>query len=389
MKLFIIPSWYPTTLHPESGSFFQDRAILINQTKIQVHLIASIQHSFWNINNYKKINRKSFEMVQSLPAFKNETINIYPKFEKKAFYRFQKHLINYFIEIEKKIGTPDLVFFNSSLWAGCALSEYLYKNQIPYMISEHLKEFLLPNGFNSFQHRHIDQTYKKCSSIIATSTALKDAISSQFSSYNNKLCIIPNPVNENIFSLKPQKDIKNSITIICVALLRSEKRLDIIISAIYNLIKGGANLTLKIIGDGPLKSVIQKQIKSLKIIDNVQLLGYMNQSEIVRQLHLSDLFILASEVETFGVALVEAQMCGLPVVCADCGGPRDIITEETGILVESQSIKSLTIGINKTIEKLHQYSHKKIREKTIAQFGVKTYTDSISKLCQNIINSKA
>jgi glycosyltransferase involved in cell wall biosynthesis len=76
----------------------------------------------------------------------------------------------------------------------------------------------------------------------------------------------------------------------------------------------------------------------------------MNQSEIVRELHLSDLFILSSEVETFGVALVEAQMCGLPVVCADCGGPRDIITEETGILVESQSIKSLTVGINKTIE---------------------------------------
>ena len=155
------------------------------------------------------------------------------------------------------------------------------------------------------------------------------------------------------------------------------------------MIKSGANLTLKIIGDGPLRSVIQKQIKSLKIIDNVQLLGYLNQSEIVRQLHSSDLFILASEVETFGVALVEAQMCGLPVVCTDCGGPRDIVTEETGILVKSQSIKSLTVGINQTIEKLNQYSPKRIREKTIAQFGVKAYTDSISKLCQNIINPKA
>jgi len=155
------------------------------------------------------------------------------------------------------------------------------------------------------------------------------------------------------------------------------------------LIKSGANLTLKLIGDGPLKSTIEKQIKSLKIINNVQLLGYMNQSEIVRELHLSDLFVLASEVETFGVALVEAQMCGLPVVCTDCGGPRDIITEETGIFVEAQSITSLTVGINNIIDKLPQYTSKRIREKTIAQFGVKAYTDSISKLCQNIIDSKA
>ena len=151
------------------------------------------------------------------------------------------------------------------------------------------------------------------------------------------------------------------------------------------MIKSGANLTLKIIGDGPLRLVIEKQIKSLGIIDNVQLLGYMNQSKIVRELHLSDLFVLSSEIETFGIALIEAQMCGLPAVCTDCGGPRDIITQETGILVEPRSIKSLTDGIKKTLNNLHQYKAKKIRKKTISQFGVKAYTDAISEISQSII----
>lgn len=387
MKLFIIPSWYPTQIHPESGSFFQDRAILINQTKIEVHLIASIQHSFLNMNKFRKMNKKSFETVDGLSVFKNEMINIYPTFEKKAFYRFQKHLINHYNEVIQKIGRPDLVFFNSSLWSGCALSEYLYKNQIPYMISEHLKEFLLPDGFSSFQYRKLDETYKNCASIIATSTELKKSIARQFSYHSNKLCIIPNPVDENIFSLKPEKETNNSITIICISLFRPEKRLDIVISTIYNLIKKGANITLKIIGDGPLKSDIKKQIKSLKLIDNVQLLGYLNQSEIIKQLHISDMLILASEVETFGVVLVEAQMCGLPVVSTDCGGPRDIITKETGKIVKPKSINSLTAGINEIIENLDKFCPARIREKTIAQFGAKAYKDSISKLVKKNINS--
>ena len=55
MKLFIIPSWYPTKLHPESGSFFQDQAILLDQMETEVYLLTSIQHSFKDIFYYKEI----------------------------------------------------------------------------------------------------------------------------------------------------------------------------------------------------------------------------------------------------------------------------------------------------------------------------------------------
>ena len=173
MKLFIIPSWYPTKLHPESGTFFQDQAILLDQTEVEVYLITLIQHSFKDIFCYKKIEGKIYEENKNLSIYRNETINIFPKFEKLAFYRFQKFLLNHFSEIEEKIGKPDLVFFHSSLWAGSALSEHLHNNQIPFIVAEHLKEFLLPYSFNKFQSRNIEQVYKNCSKIIATINALK------------------------------------------------------------------------------------------------------------------------------------------------------------------------------------------------------------------------
>ena len=56
MKLFIIPSWYPTQIHPGSGSFFQDRAILINQTKIDKVFVKGKMASliYKKISNSKK-----------------------------------------------------------------------------------------------------------------------------------------------------------------------------------------------------------------------------------------------------------------------------------------------------------------------------------------------
>ena len=93
MKLFIIPSWYPTKLHPESGSFFQDQAILLDQMGTEVYLLTSIQHSFKDIFYYKEIEGNTYEKYKSLSIYRNETINIFPKFKKFAFYRFQKHLL--------------------------------------------------------------------------------------------------------------------------------------------------------------------------------------------------------------------------------------------------------------------------------------------------------
>ena len=385
MKLFIIPSWYPTSLHPESGSFFRDRAILLNDAGIEVIIITHIIHSLKDIIYHNKIGGIQFKIDNKVPIYLNESINKFPLVQSLAYTSYKKHIIKLYNKAVYEQGIPDLVLFNSSLWASAAISPTLIKSGIPYIISEHLKEFLNPHSFTPFQSKLIDEAYHSCIKIVATSSALEKAIKNKFPAHKKKLIIIPNPIDENIFQLKPILEKRSFITIICISLFRPEKRVDLIIQAFTNLLESGIQCKLKLIGNGLLKSDLKAQVNKLHINNNVQFLGYLSQESIVKELHKSDLLVLASDIETFGVVLIEAQACGLPVVATDCGGPHDIVSSETGVLVQPGSVDDLTKGIRDVINKLDRYNPVKIRNRAIKYFGKDTYTGEFKRVIEKII----
>ena len=225
------------------------------------------------------------------------------------------------------------------------------------------------------------------SQILLSSSPLKNAISKNFKTFKPKLNLLPNPVDEHLFTLRKVPESKPQFTIICISLFRPEKRIDLILESFNKLIHSGIKAKLKLIGDGPLKHEIEKQIKRLRISDLVELQGYLSQNQIVKELHNSDLLVLASDIETFGTVLIEAQACGLPVVATDCGGPRDIITPESGILVKPGSVFELTKAMKTLIGSFDRFNPSDIRKSVIKRFGKQKYVDSIKKSSKLIFSS--
>ena len=87
MKLLIIPSWYPTKLHPVSGSFFRDRAHILKNNGIDIIIAAPIIHSLKDIIPYNNTSRIEYFTDKGIPVYLNEIINIFPKTEKLKFFR--------------------------------------------------------------------------------------------------------------------------------------------------------------------------------------------------------------------------------------------------------------------------------------------------------------
>ena len=387
MKLFIIPSWYPTEIHPESGSFFRDRASILQKNGIEIIIGSPVTHSLKDFFRFSHNNSIQVDINGELPTYLLESINIFPKMEKLFFKRYKKSAITIFNKLLETHGLPDLVMIHSSLWAGGALGEILNKNDIPFVLTEHLKEFLIPNGFSTFQKNIIHNTYSMASQILLSSSQLKNAISKNFNTHKSKLNILPNPVDENLFTLRKVPNINPQFIIVCISLFRPEKRIDLVLESFNNLVHSGIKAKLKLIGDGPLKHEIENKIQKLGISDLVELPGYLPQKRIIDELHNSHFLVLPSDIETFGMVLVEAQACGLPVVATDCGGPKDIITAESGILVTPGSVSELAGCMKKLIRSFDKFDPSKIRNSVIQKFGQQSYAESIINITANLIKS--
>jgi L-malate glycosyltransferase len=98
---------------------------------------------------------------------------------------------------------------------------------------------------------------------------------------------------------------------------------------------------LLLIGDGPERSGIEKLCREMDTCNDIRFLGKV--TDPVPFLKISDLFLLTSETESFGLAALEAMACGVPVISTNTGGiPEVNIHGETGFLSGVGEVKEMT-----------------------------------------------
>ncbi len=126
------------------------------------------------------------------------------------------------------------------------------------------------------------------------------------------------------------------------------KRVDRILKAFATLAPENPNLWLLLTNYGPLKEEIERAVVSSNAYRQVKLLGFQQDSSNL--LKSADIYILASDREGFGIALVEAMSTGLLCIATNCQGPAEILIDgENGILV-SPTDEGVLIGLRKALQ---------------------------------------
>jgi colanic acid/amylovoran biosynthesis glycosyltransferase len=124
------------------------------------------------------------------------------------------------------------------------------------------------------------------------------------------------------------------LRLLSVGRLHWKKGHDQALAAVRELVDRGIAVDYRVVGDGEHLEPTAFAIGDLGLGDSVQLLGARPAEEVRDLLAWADAFVHPSLTEAFGVAVIEAQAMGLPVVCTDAGGlPENVGHESTGFVV--------------------------------------------------------
>ena len=123
--------------------------------------------------------------------------------------------------------------------------------------------------------------------------------------------------------------------IVSVGRLISERRHDVLLGAFARVKEEFPGVTLVLVGDGPEREKLERLASELGISEAVEFTGQVPTWEVPQRLLMADLYVSATAVDGFGLAVVEAAAHGLPVVATPVGFAPEIVTDgETGYLVE-------------------------------------------------------
>ena len=170
----------------------------------------------------------------------------------------------------------------------------------------------------------------------------------------------------------------NYTTLLAVGKLRTQKNYPLLVKALKKLIINKENLRLIIIGDGPEKKNLTELIYTLKIVDYVDIISYVENPYVYYK--KADCFVLTSDWEGFGNVVVEALYSGTRVVVSDClGGPKEIIKNgEYGLLFKKGNLENLIQAIRLSIS--DDFINLSPKKSKLDKYKIKNVSKLYSKL---------
>lgn len=199
----------------------------------------------------------------------------------------------------------------------------------------------------------------------------------------DNVSVIPDPLPFVPSSLSQLKEKR----VVAVARYSYEKGIDLLLQAWAIFEKQEKDWRLDVYGDGD-RGAYEKLIDDLGI-DRSRCCLYGRTDHVEEVYCNSSIFVLSSRFEGFGMVIIEAMVCGLPVVAFDCPwGPRSIIQSgKDGILIENGDVKGLAQGLCSLASNnimLHEMSHKAVEN--VKRFQIEYIAEEWREIFEGVIN---
>ena len=368
--IVFLARWYPHRYDPMFGLFVQrhaEAAALYNKvTVVYVHADTAAQSKF-------DIERSMENGVDTIRIYYKKTNRI------SSMIRFwqacQKGL--------QMAGRPDLIHVHVLTRLGVVAWWEKLRHKTPYLITEHWSRYLPGNDFSGTLRKMMTKTAVKNAAIVSTVTDILAQAMQSHGLVNPNYTLLPNVVDSAVFKpITHENSIPKIVHVSCFE--DKSKNITGLLRSLKALKDNGVDYKATLIGDGMDLAEMCQLSKQLELDDRVRFTGVLEGQDLVKELASGDFFVLSSNYETASIVVVEALMCGLPIVSTEVGEVPNIINEYNGIMVPIHDENALTEAMTQMCRNYKNYDPQSLREAVIEKYSKENVGQLLTQWYQEI-----
>lgn len=372
MKILFLTPWYPDEANPNHGVFVRDQVLALSREHTVWVVSSKIDYHVFGLSSLRIEETQYFD-VRETRIIVRKSLPVFNQFN------FFVRIIIQTLRIARKL-RPDIVHGNigypGGFWSW-AVSRLI---GVPFVLTEHTR---IINNFRSSIHKKLTLfSLGRATGIMAVSNAHAEEIKKYVGS---SPVVIPNIVNLSRFNKVHEFPDSNTIHFGFLGGLNTNvKGLDLLLQAVASL---KFDFVLHIGGDGRLLEEYKQMARDFAIDGKCVFYGFISFIDVPLFMGRLHFFISTSRYESFGLSIVEAMACGLPVVVTDSGGPNDYITSESGIIATNGNVGEIAKSISQMVSTFQTYNRELIRGFVIEKFSEDSFLRQINAFYKHVLLS--
>lgn len=213
--------------------------------------------------------------------------------------------------------------------------------------------------------------------IITVSNYTKALICKNYEIYPGKINVVYNALQEGTEDRKQKTGTKNrALNVLFMGRLTRQKGIDNFISIAELIYQDFPEVQFIIAGEGELLNEIEGRVENSIVVDNINLLGYLNSEEKNNLLAITDIFCMPSESEPFGLSALEAAAAGIPCVVSRQSGISEVL--QSALKIDFSDVTGFVIAISSLLES--ESLRKTISEKQLSEIKELSWGKATEKI---------
>ena len=299
------------------------------------------------------------------------------------------------VEILEEI-RPDLIHAHSTYVVFNRVLQKLREEGVvdsfPVIVTIHgrPKSLILPNGKQTTDYESFSEVCP-FDHILAVSKNVAEELRRVLSIRKHNIHVSTLYLGVNLSVFSPERSITKEWDIAFMGRFEPMKAVDLFPEMLVKLKKRCPNLKFLMTGEGSLKNDLIGKFESRDVADLVEYLGVVKTERVPELINKSLIFIYPSREEHFGLSILEAMACGVPVVTTNVFGPSEILTQNIdGLMVPPDNVEALVESIQLLLqnENFRTVLGNNARKTVESRFDIKRHCDELMDFYENMIESK-